>query len=167
MKRSGKIIVVCHCLLNANAKVEPYARYGGINQNALHEYLSGDYGIIQLPCPETTYLGMKRWGMTKGQYETPAYIRHCRRIIQSSLNQIEASLNVGYTVECVMGVKGSPNCGVFHSCRGYHGGEIEMERIREQVERVNLSHEPGIFIEICREELDKRNIELIFQEIED
>ena len=38
--------------------------------------MSEDVGVIQLPCPEATFLGMRRWGMTREQYDVPAFRRH-------------------------------------------------------------------------------------------
>ena len=167
MKRSKKLVVLSHCLLNANAKVEPYAGYQGVNLDVLSPYINEGYGIIQLPCPESSYLGLDRWGMTKNQYDHPAYRRHCQQILQPSLDQIEAAVKAGYNIAGVIGIKGSPNCGVMHSCQGFQGGEIDKQRIESQFREVKITKEAGVFMEVLQQELDRRNLVLEFREIED
>jgi len=58
--RERKISIIAHCLINQNARV-----YGGaIEQIAIQEVidliLSRGFGILQLPCPETVYRGLRR-----------------------------------------------------------------------------------------------------------
>ena len=59
-QRARKVAVVAHCLLNQNAKVNGFAFFPDMIKeliDALHKY---NYGIVQLPCPETVYAGMRR-----------------------------------------------------------------------------------------------------------
>ncbi|WP_051328233.1 hypothetical protein [Desulfatirhabdium butyrativorans] len=88
MKRSRKVVVLCHCLLNANVKVHALATYPGIFPPVVAEFLEPGIGILQLPCPETTFLGLNRWGMTREQYDIPAYRRHCRRILIPPISDV-------------------------------------------------------------------------------
>ncbi len=167
MKRSKNLVVLSHCLLNSNAKVEPYASHAGVNHDVVFPYMTKGYGIIQLPCPETCYLGLNRWGMTKNQYDHPSYRSHCQQILQPSLNQIEAFVKAGYKITGVIGIKGSPNCGVLHTCQGFQGGEIDHSRIDSQIEQLTIVKEPGVFMEVFQQELELRKLKLRFLEIED
>ncbi len=67
MRRSQKVVVLCHCLLNANVKVRPLASYEAVLPAILNGFPSA--GLFQLPCPETSFLGLSRWGMTREQYD--------------------------------------------------------------------------------------------------
>jgi len=122
MNRSRKILAVCHCLLNPNAKVMPLATHPGICP-ALEEPIARGAGLVQLPCPETAFLGLRRWGMTREQYDTPAYRRASREMLRPALDQLWAFADAGYELLGVVGVDGSPSCGVFLTCEGFHGGE--------------------------------------------
>ncbi len=125
MKRNKRIVVLCHCLLNVNAKISGLAHYGGILPHVVDMCLASGAGIMQLPCPETTYLGVKRWGMTRNQYDTPFYRRHCRDLLSPIVAQLCEYLDNGYTIDKIIGVDGSPSCGVRHTCEGYCGGMID------------------------------------------
>jgi len=168
MKRSRKIIVVCNCILNANAKIHPLANYAGIKEEVILPYLRQGVGILQLPCPETSYLGMNRWGMTVEQYDNPGYVNHCRRILEPSLAEIQAFCSAGYVMKGVIGVEGSPSCGVTKTCTGFCGGEISsMDNLVPQIEALNLVDGEGVFIRELRTLLSMRNISLNFHGIDE
>ncbi|MDJ0622385.1 MAG: hypothetical protein QNJ17_05440 [Desulfocapsaceae bacterium] len=73
MNRGRKILIVCHCILNINAKIQPLAPVQGVLTETIRPYLDDGCGLFQLPCPEVSYLGMNRWGMTREQYDHPAF----------------------------------------------------------------------------------------------
>lgn len=124
MRRSRQIVALCHCLLNANVKVPPLASHAGALELALERFASSGTGMFQLPCHETSFLGMSRWGMTSEQYDHPAFRRHCRRILEPCLDQLLALHREGCAMAGLVGVDGSPSCGMFRTCTGYRGGEI-------------------------------------------
>ena len=110
MNRSRKIVIVCNCLLNANAKIRPYALCPGVDTAALGPIISQGIGLVQLPCPETSYLGMTRWGMTKEQYDTAGYRAHCRTILGPVLLEIAAYARAGYELLEILGPNPALNC---------------------------------------------------------
>lgn len=122
--RSRKIAVVAHCHLNVNTKVCGLGAYASARTEVIAPLLGADVGIVQLPCPEVTFLGMRRWGMTVEQYDTPAYRRHCRSILESVVDTLQALAEDGCAIEGVIGVDLSPSCGVNKTCAGYAGGEL-------------------------------------------
>lgn len=124
--RSHEVAVVAHCHLNANTKVRGLATCPGVRADVLLPLIEQGVGVVQLPCPEATYLGMNRWGMSVEQYDNPAYRRHCREIIAPVIDLLVALAADGCAIRGVVGVDGSPSCGVTQTCTGYAGGEIEQ-----------------------------------------
>lgn len=162
MNRSRKVIVLCHCLLNANAKVHPLATYPGALGLVISEYAARGVGLFQLPCPETSFLGLLRWGMTSEQYDHPAFRRHCRDILWSSLDQLEALHRDGCTLVGVVGVDGSPSCGMFMTCTGYRGGEVSVTEtdVKSQVADLSTCPGRGIFMQEFLGMLKERGISI-------
>ena len=159
MKRSRRMVVLCHCILNASAIVEGEAAYAGTLENLLLPIAREGLGIIQLPCPESTFLGLKRWGMTSEQYDTPAFRRHCACILEPFIDQIEDALENGVEIPGIVGVKGSPSCGVSATCFGYRGGTACGSQEARRGEG------PGVFIEVLRRELSARGLDLVMTDV--
>jgi len=148
MHRSRRILITCHCALNANAKIPPLATVEGVFTDHVSKHIRSGCGLLQLPCPEVSYLGMNRWGMTKEQYIHPNFRRHCREILANPLVQIQAYVLAGYEIVGVLGMDKSPNCGLHLSCRGYSGGELNsVDRIEQQVNGLRFVPEKGVFME--------------------
>ena len=159
MKRSHKVLIVCHCLLNANAKIYPLALTGGIYREVLETYIRDGIGLFQLPCPELSYLGVNRWGMTREQYDHPNFRSHCKEILKHPVNQIEALFQEHYEIIGVLGMDGSPNCGVHLTCEGFTGGGIcSQNDIASQIHKLRFVDGQGIFMEILAKMLQSRNI---------
>ncbi|WP_341830623.1 CD3072 family TudS-related putative desulfidase [Desulfovermiculus halophilus] len=137
------MLITCHCVINANAKVPPLATVGGVFTDSVSEYIQSGCGFLQLPCPEVTYLGMNRWGMTKEQYDHPNFRRHCREILIYPMVHIQASVQAGYEIVGVLGMDKSPNCGLNLTCRGYTGGELGS--VDQVVHQMNGTHRPWPF----------------------
>ncbi|SKA72302.1 CD3072 family TudS-related putative desulfidase [Desulfobaculum bizertense] len=162
MKRSRSILVVCHCLLNSNAKIYPLAATGGVYTDSIQGYVDKGAGLVQLPCPETCALGMKRWGMTYEQYDTPAFRDFCKELLKPSLLQIRAFHAEGYKILGVAGTDGSPNCGIAQTCSGYVGGNVTPERVAAQCSGAGPVAGKGVFMELLQEELQSVGIDVPF-----
>jgi predicted secreted protein len=155
MNRSQKILIISHCAMNANAKVPPLASIGGVFTAPISEYIQSGCGLMQLPCPEVTYLGMNRWGMTKEQYDHPNFRRHCREILEYPIVQIQAYVQAGYDIVGVLGMDKSPNCGLNLTCRGYRGGELgSFDQVAQITNDLRFVPEKGVFMEEFLELLD-------------
>lgn len=124
MKRGRTMVLLAHCILNPNAKIAGAAQTRGAIPGVLEGLLQDGVGIVQLPCPEQTFGGCRRWGMTREQYDVPCYRKHCRSLLEDVVDQMEDYLRNGYEVLGIVGVDGSPSCGVDRTCAGYKGGEI-------------------------------------------
>ena len=163
-KRSRKIVVVAHCILNQNSRVPGIAYYPGmINEivDALRKY---EVGIIQMPCPELTHAGLLRWSQTKEQYDTPAFRRHCRQIASNIADQIEEYLRNDFKVLAVLGVDGSPTCGVDETSTGYKGGYLPKS---VSTKEAKFTKAPGILIEELQSELKERKVAVPMKGVRD
>jgi hypothetical protein len=68
--------------------------------------------LQQMPCPEMSLLGAKRWWQVREQYDTPGYRRHCRGLANSVVDVLELRLAEGPRDVVLLGVDGSPSSGV-------------------------------------------------------
>ena len=161
MDKSKRIVLMCHCILNSHSKVRGLAMYNGVLEPLVSKYISAGIGIIQLPCPEMSYLGLKRWEMTKEQYDTPFFRRHCVEILQPYVDQTIDYINNGYCIEGIIGVEGSPSCGVNITNIGYCGGLI----VQEQAHTREKIKGRGVFIEEFSKLLEAHKIEIQFHAV--
>lgn len=156
--RGRRIVFVAHCILNANAKVEGLALYKGIHPLVTRLAQNG-VGIVQMRCAEMEMCGMKRWGQTREQYENPAFIAHCDRLARQTAESIEEYLRCGYEVLGIVGIDGSPTCGVDSSASGRWGGEFASgEALLSVVESVTSSSVPGVHMRSLMGLCDVRRI---------
>lgn len=110
MKRSKKIIVASHCVINQNAVVGGEARSPGVMKAAVDWTYEQGYGMFQLPCPEFTFLGPERPPMTVEDYDTPEFREHNRRILLPVVQQLKTYQDHGYSIVGGLGISGSPSC---------------------------------------------------------
>ncbi|MDH5788722.1 MAG: hypothetical protein OEZ40_10570, partial [Candidatus Bathyarchaeota archaeon] len=114
-KRSGKIALVAHCILNQNSRVSGLAERSGTTAEIVEFLMHKDVGIIQMPCPELMYAGILRETRTKHEYDNAKFRSHCRKIAEEILQQIREYSKGGIKAKVVIGVDGSPSCGVADS----------------------------------------------------
>lgn len=111
-KRGEKILFLSHCILNQNAKVRGIAEYSGAIVPLVQLLLEHGVGMYQMPCPEMTYLGNMRWGQVKDQYNNPMFRRHCQRIAERIVDEVENYRQCGYQILGFVMMDGSPVCGL-------------------------------------------------------
>jgi predicted secreted protein len=152
--RSKRVILVSHCILNQNAKIDACAHYPGVVREVADLILSSGCGIIQMECPEVTHLGLDRQVVPASQrtvesedtrvadlMEKAAGRACCREIALRVAHQIEQYVRSGFSVLGVLGVNGSPTCGVETGWRA--GAEVA---------------EPGVLIRELREACRQRGL---------
>ena len=81
-----KIVFVSHCILNTASKVVLYNQEEidaeeNLRKKFMHEVIDKEIQAIQLPCPEFTLYGAKRWGHVSDQFDNVFFRSHCRRIL--------------------------------------------------------------------------------------
>lgn len=128
-ERGGQVVLVSHCLLNVNTRYLGGARHSGGCPEVIEDYLTKGIGVHQLPCPERQAWGgvLKRrmllaYGAT-GPVRAPVtrlllgpflgytrvvYARLARRVARD----VRDYQRSGTRVVGVVGVAGSPSCGV-------------------------------------------------------
>ncbi len=160
-----KMILLSHCILNSYSKVEVFYENEGIFKDIFQNLMKKNYGIIQLPCPENLYLGIKRWSMSREQYNNNAYREHCIKLINPILDEVSNYINNGFEIKYVVGVKGSSNCGITKSrSSNSYGGEIINEKDYYSCAYVNKM---GIFMEEFFKLSRERDINLFFVELDE
>lgn len=108
-RRKRLIAVVAHCILNQNTVVKPLATHEGAVKSLVSSLIEQGYGIVQLPCPEALYLGMRRWWMSKEQYDTATYKEFSRKLLEPYVALLRELTRDGCRY-VVIGVHGSPSC---------------------------------------------------------
>ncbi|MGB9940661.1 hypothetical protein [Methanosarcina sp.] len=143
-----EVLVIGHCLLN------PLTRVKGVKPARPIDTQGAN--VIQLPCPEAMFFGMRRREITKDQLDHPAYRRFCREIFTHIADLLEGLSARGVKIK-ILGVPKSPSCGVEITSVGGEPGKVKEFHHR---------HEPGpgVFMEEIIKELRKRNVKF---EIED
>lgn len=164
MKRKKSLVILCHCILNCNSKVEGIANYEGAQKEIIKYLCEKGYGIIQLPCPEITMYGVKRWGHVKEQFDTPYFRRHCRNIFLPILEQVKDYIKNGYTIKALIGIEGSPSCGVKKTCSSVlWGGEVgNGYGLEDKIKDLKYVESNGIYIEEISNMLRESNITIRF-----
>jgi predicted secreted protein len=123
--RSKRIIVVAHCLLNQNSISDRTADFPSQFRALIDLIMANDIGLIQLPCPELTCLGLDRkdrLGGTRPLLQENSRIRNLlsepgsmdqlRHKAEEVAAQIQEYQSYGFEVLGVIGVNRSPSCGV-------------------------------------------------------
>jgi predicted secreted protein len=143
-----EILVLGHCLLNPLARVKGAKPAPPVDPKGA--------SVIQLPCPESMFLGMRRREVTKDQLDHPSYRRFCREIFTPLADMLEDLAANGFSIR-IIGVPKSPSCGVrITSVGGEPGKSKEFHH--------SHAHESGVFMEEIIEELKRRGVKF---EIED
>jgi len=140
--RSKRVILLAHCLLNQNSVVVGKARRPGPVKEVLELLSDAGIGIVQLPCPELTYYGLRRFWAVKEQFDNPGFRSHCRRLAEEVAAIVQEYIRNGYEVLGVVGVNGSPSCGV-----NEHGSAPDWMGPPTEAREYSREPGPGVFAE--------------------
>lgn len=130
MHRKKRILFTAHCVLNQNAVIRGWERAKGAFNEIIQLILENNIAIVQLPCPEFTFLGETRPPMTKQEYDTEEHRKHCREILEIIVKQFQEYLNCGYQIVGILGIQGSPSCDTLKD-RGIFMEEL-LERLQKE-----------------------------------
>ncbi len=159
--RSRRVLLVAHCVLNQNAKIDRCARYPGAMREVAGALAAGRAGLLQLPCPELVCLGLDRGADPAGDRtiasEDTRVARRmagrqarsvCRRLAEDVIFQLVEYRRNGFAILGLLGIDGSPTCGV----------DVSWADDREQPG-------PGIFIRMLADGCRRRDIRLAMRGI--
>jgi len=154
-RRSRRVVVCAHCVLNQNAKLEGLARWPGMIEEAVELIRRSGAGILQMPCPEMRYEGIGRFDKSVEQYRCPAYRELAGEIAREVVGQIESYLQWGYRVPVILAMDGSPSCGIrLASSAPEWRGPVAGQNWKPP----RYIREPGVFMAALEEELKRRRI---------
>lgn len=158
------IILVSHCMLNIFSKVENFGEEEGredARKKIIKVIIDNEIGIIQLPCPELIMYGSNRWGHVKEQFDTPYFRKVCRKELETYILQIEEYINNGYNIIGILGIDGSPSCGINLTCRGNWKGEIGSNpKLIETINTITYIKEMGVMMEELKKLLEEKELKI-------
>lgn len=189
-ERSKKVIFVSHCILNENVRYLGGAfRKGGVDEiiDALQEQ---SIGIVQMKCPEQRVWGgvlkkelLRAYGIRNtlmyhfvGLY-IPLFILYTKRkykvLAKQVVMEIKDYIDSGFEVVGILGIGGSPSCGVNKILDIEKSIEFLTNTKIENIDRNESNHVllrkcsadgSGFFVEALKNELKQKNIEVRFFE---
>lgn len=132
-RRGRRLVVLAHCILNQNAKLDRCAHCEGAVRAVVEVLLDEGVGIVQMECPEMLHLGLDRLtdpaaspsveaedtriAERMEEVDAQAIIE---RIAQNVVTQIADYRRHGFSVIGLLGINGSPSCGVETTWRDDH-----------------------------------------------
>ncbi len=163
-----KVVFVAHCILNTASKVVMYndaemAAEEALRREFLQKALEDGVQIVQLPCPEFLLYGSRRWGHVSNQFDTPYFRKECRRMLAEILLQLKEyrSNDSRFKVMGIIGIDGSPSCGVDYTCRGEWGGNLsDRDDLQKAISSARLVEGMGIMMDELRAMLGEEGIDL-------
>jgi len=155
-KRSRKVVLVAHCILNQNAKMDKTAFYPGAAIPVAEYLLHYGAGIVQMPCPELHCMGLDRgvneeeaaMPFEKGNTRVVGWMEReearalCRELASGVVYQVVEYLKNGFEVMGVVGINRSPSCGVESTWGEDHevpGSGAFMRALREGAMKRGIS----------------------------
>jgi predicted secreted protein len=189
-ERSGKILVVSHCLLNENVRYLGGAFHPGMVDEIVDQARRRGCGLYQLPCPE-----QRAWGGVLKRSITPVfgaegtlryrprrpllwlftcysrvYYRWLARRVAADIADYQRS---GFAVVGVLGVGGSPSCGVRRTLDLAGAADamaacplaaLERRAFNRDVIAANMASGEGLFVGALRRALRHRHLRVPFEE---
>jgi predicted secreted protein len=184
--RGKKVVFLSHCLLNENTRYLGGACRAGCIEEVLKPCLDRGIGIIQMPCPEQLAWGgvLKRrlliffGAQGKLVYEWRNHLlpilvwytkRRYRKLAREIARQIKDYVSSEFDVVGIVGVDGSPSCGVNHTLNMKHSlasiGRLADTAGAEMMNEVVMSCREagqGLFVQVLRNELKRHNVDVPF-----
>jgi predicted secreted protein len=168
LKRDKKIVLLAHCILNVNAKVYGLATEPAGCKQIVTGLLNSGFGIIQLPCVEQSCFGINRWGQVKNQLNFPSFQNKCQSLLKPIVEQVLDFYENGYEIVSVIGIDGSPACGVNYTCTGNWGGEIgKGYDLAMRIASLSILQEKGVMMKIFQEMLEEEGIDVRFVAVDE
>ena len=161
------IIFVSHCVLNIASKVVMYneaemAAEEDLRRKFVSKAVSQGVQLIQLPCPEFIMYGSRRWGHVSEQFDTPFFRSQCRKLLEDCIFQIKEYLsNDRFRILGIVGIDGSPSCGVDYTCYGNWGGNLsDRDDLNDCIATSRLGAGKGILMDEFAKLLKEQGIDV-------
>lgn len=165
MKNKKKLLLVSHCILNVRSKIQYAVEFETEeerNRKAfLKKVIEEDIQLIQLPCPEFLMYGGRRWGHSSEQFDNPFFRRQARKMLEDIVLQVKEYQNCSERVEVlgVVGINGSPSCGIEYTFSADWGGELSSQpNLEAYLKKGERKEAMGIFMQVLKEMLEEEGI---------
>ncbi len=189
-ERSKKVVLVAHCILNEGARYQGGALRKGGNDEIIDELQRRGIGIVQMRCPEQLawggvlrpYMWLPLGRRNKVIYRLrglliPLFATYtklvARRVAKEAVAQIEDFVRGGYELVGVVGISGSPLCGINRTLDLRRSAEFIASKRLDDLERKSLNAEGiqaavikgrGFLMQAIAEQMAKRNLDVTFYE---
>lgn len=188
--RSRRVVLLSHCLLNENVRYLGGATRPGAVEEVVEPFVRSGVGIVQLPCPEQHAWGgvlkrhmlvlygsrWLRWSPLRRPAVAAARAATALRyesLARRTADLVEDYAASGFDVVEVVGVGGSPSCGVT-STLDLDRAVLAMARCRrctvspatvnERVVAANVVSGQGLFVAALRRHLARRGLDVPMRE---
>jgi uncharacterized protein YbbK (DUF523 family) len=189
-ERGKRVIFVSHCLLNENTRYLGGAFRRGCVDELVDAFQQEGLGIYQMRCPE-----QQAWGGLLKRHLLPFYgskgtilyrLRHIllplfllytrcvdRRIAKEVVRDIEDYIGSGFEVVGIVGVGGSPSCGVWSNLNlrcsleavtGCPLAKCDRRLVNEEAVAACLRDGEGLFIAAFQRRLRRKRITIDWYE---
>lgn len=153
MKRTNRIVLIPHCYFNQNSVVKNEAR----NQKSFFELLNNHFGdeisYIQMECPEFNVFKDNRKGVGKNDLFIEKYQEFSNEYALKLVDMIKDYKSQNVVIDTVVGIKGSPSCGVTKTCINNNGIFSEI-------------NDQGMFMEVLKNVFIENNLKIKFIELD-
>jgi predicted secreted protein len=187
--RSGRVVFLSHCLLNENVRYPGGASCPGAIPSVVAAYVEREIGLCQMPCPE-----QRAWGGVRKRHLTRLYgcrpvrwrpVRRAalavgtawttvvyRRLARRVAHELADYLRSGFAVVEIVGVGGSPSCGV-HSTLDLDGavtalacrhGDTDRRTANRDIVAANVVAGRGLFFDCLDRALRSRGLAVAYRE---
>ncbi len=151
-----------------NAKVYGLATESAGCKSIISGLLDAGIGIIQLPCVEQSCFGINRWGQVKNQMDFPGFRSLCKSLLQPIVEQVSDFYHNGYQISAIIGIDGSPACGVKYTCAGDWGGEFTgPDDVAVRLETLKTENAYGVMMEVLQGLLLAEKINVPFLSVDE
>jgi predicted secreted protein len=188
--RSTQVVFVSHCVLNQNVRYQGGATRPGAVAEVVARLQRAGVGIVQMPCPE-----QRAWGGVDKRYTMPAYgadhtrLRRLRgpatwlyllytrlvyrRLASQVARDIGDYVRSGQSVQAVLGVGGSPSCGVrttlnlkgvLDAIAASDPTQLNTDDFNRRVIVAHAQPGQGMFIAALRRQLRRRRLDVPFDQ---
>lgn len=103
-----RTLLLNHCVLNMNTRAPGIAIWEGVIKPVFDMLKLGNFKFFQLPCPEASYLGLKRWWHVREQYDNAMFRRLCRDLAEAMAGILQENEVEEFKL-IALGI--SPSCG--------------------------------------------------------
>ncbi|NIO49435.1 MAG: hypothetical protein GTN73_08395 [Candidatus Aminicenantes bacterium] len=153
-KRSGKIVLVAHCLLNVHSLEENLAIYPGLEEEVIKLLIEKGVSLYQILCPEIELSGIFRKALPKESYDHPKIRKIYHQLADKIADNLRWYIKKDYKIRAVIGAEASPSCGIelVGKWKEKITGKKEFPRDIEFIPGM------GVFMEELKSSLAKINI---------